>query len=604
MSVSPLQNQQTSLVSYKVFIDGNELDSQKYDVYSVECSHEINKIGRATVYILDGSTNKEKFEYKDKELNKMEPGKTIKVQVGYQTAASTTIFEGIIVQVGVSIRDVEHSMVALECADKAVKMSLDRVNKVFVNKKDSDIMQELIGKYGIDADVKATDYKHKRVLQYHCSDWDFLVARAELNGRVVINVNNKIKVAKPCEDNSKPVKVKWGEEIVKSSLVVNGKTQLKKVKASAWNMKEQKIEYSESSENIPELGSLQGPKLANDFISRTSEIHSTCPLEKPLLKIWADAKLSRSRLSKVTGTLLVQGVGNVKPDQKLKIEKIGSAFDGDAYISRVFHEIRGGNWLTDLSIGLTQEWFTENRQNVQSANAGGVTPGISGIYNGKVLQMHNDEDGELRVKINLPVMDGSEVWARLSNLYASNGFGTFFMPNVGDEVLVGFLHGNPDYPIILGSLYSSQKLKSPYDADSDNSIQAIVTKNKLRLIFEDKKKNLICETPGGRRMTLSDEKNHVLIEDPYGNSIKMDSSGIKIEASRGKVEISGMNEVTMESKTNKVNIDAMMDINISAKMNVSVSGMLQGTFKGTVSTTLGSGACPMTTVSGIMVSLG
>src|SRR4051812_26941895 len=89
-----------------------------------------------------------------------------------------------------------------------------------------------------------------------------------------------------------------------------------------------------------------------------------------------------------------------------------------------------------------------------SPPASGVNPGVSGLIVGTVKQIDQDPQGQNRVLVVAPLIDpqGDGVWARLANAYASNNAGISFMPEVGDDVVLGFLNDDPRLPIVLGSL--------------------------------------------------------------------------------------------------------------------------------------------------------
>ena len=86
--------------------------------------------------------------------------------------------------------------------------------------------------------------------------------------------------------------------------------------------------------------------------------------------------------------------------------------------------------------------------------ASGLLPPIAGLQTGIVKQVAKDPGGQFRVALELPLlqMPGQLVWARLASFYASNKIGEVFYPEVGDEVVAGFMNQDPRYPVILGSL--------------------------------------------------------------------------------------------------------------------------------------------------------
>ena len=129
-----------------------------------------------------------------------------------------------------------------------------------------------------------------------------------------------------------------------------------------------------------------------------------------------------------------------------------------------------GSWITELIIGWQKDWYLEPEP-ISSATSGQL-PAMEGIFIGKVKQLEGDPEGGYRIKLDIPVITGSSdgVWARLAQLHASDSHGAYYVPEIDDEVVVGFLNADSRYPVILGSLYSS-KLKSPYEHEDINKIK-------------------------------------------------------------------------------------------------------------------------------------
>jgi uncharacterized protein involved in type VI secretion and phage assembly len=121
------------------------------------------------------------------------------------------------------------------------------------------------------------------------------------------------------------------------------------------------------------------------------------------------------------------------------------------------------------------------------------------------------------------------VWARIATLDAGQERGTFFRPELNDEVVVGFLNEDPRHPIVLGMCHSSAK-PAPEPAKDDNHRKGYVSREKMKLTFDDEKKIIVIETPGGNKMTLSEEDKGIVLEDQNGNKITMNDSGIKLES--------------------------------------------------------------------------
>jgi len=153
------------------------------------------------------------------------------------------------------------------------------------------------------------------------------------------------------------------------------------------------------------------------------------------------------------------------------------------------------------------------------------------------------------VKIDLPLVGvgGDGVWARLSNLYASSGFGSFFYPEVNDEVIVGFFNDDPRFPVILGSLYSSGRAPA-FTPDEPNNTKALVTRTKMKIEFQEDKKIITITTPGNNQVVLSDDDKSIKLSDQNNNVIKMSSSGIDIN-SASAITIKAATTMTLEAST-------------------------------------------------------
>jgi len=150
-----------------------------------------------------------------------------------------------------------------------------------------------------------------------------------------------------------------------------------------------------------------------------------------------------------------------------------------------------------------------------------------------------DPDGQGRVKVTLPWSPDTgsgryEAWARLATFMAGNNRGSWFIPDVNDEVLLVFEGGDTRRPYVVGSLWNgSDAPPESMDGSGNNYKKVLRSRNGVKITLDDQdgQETLICETPGGQKMTLKDGAGSVEIVDSNGNSIKMESAGITITAS-------------------------------------------------------------------------
>jgi uncharacterized protein involved in type VI secretion and phage assembly len=154
-----------------------------------------------------------------------------------------------------------------------------------------------------------------------------------------------------------------------------------------------------------------------------------------------------------------------------------------------------------------------------------------------------DPDGQGRIKLTLPWSpDGKgeryEAWARVATLFAGNNRGSWFMPDSGDEVLVVFEGGDTRWPCVIGGLWNG-KDAPPTGTDANNVKKIIRSRNGVLITIEDQsgQEKIRLETPGGCSVTLKDGPGSVEVQDSNGNSIKLETSGITVNAS-AQVKIS------------------------------------------------------------------
>ena len=161
-----------------------------------------------------------------------------------------------------------------------------------------------------------------------------------------------------------------------------------------------------------------------------------------------------------------------------------------------------------------------------------------GVYPALVSDVKGDPDGLGRVKVTLPWApdpgaERYEAWARIATLMAGNDRGAWFIPDAGDEVLVAFEGGDPRRPYVLGGLWNGQdKPPESMDGAGKNFKKVLRSRNGVKVTLDDKdgKETLTLETPGGQIVKLSDGPGVVEMSDSNGNSIKLQSSGITIQA--------------------------------------------------------------------------
>lgn len=575
MPKSPLADS-SKVVDLTLYSEGKKLDPS-INITSVTVTSTINKIPFARIELQDGDMPNKKFPLSDG--NDFDPGKEIKIEAGYGQQQAT-IFEGIVVKHSIRVGGENDSRLLIECRDKAVKMTVGRHNANFVDKKDSDIISQLIGDYaGLTPDVDATSIKYEKLVQYYCSDWDFLLSRAEVNGLLVIVDSGKFTVKLPDTSKSAELKLTYGEDLIELHADIDARSQLSEVESSSWDPQTQDLVQDKAPpKKLNDQGDLDSKKLASVLGLKSFQLQTIGARQKAELKTWAEAQQLKAGLARIRGRMKFQGSATAKPGTLIELEGVGDHFNGSVFVSSVSHQISQGNWITEVAFGLAPDWFAEQRD-LMAPPASGLLPGVDGLQIGLVTKVNEDPENSYRIQVKLPLLKQGDtepepIWARLANFYASAEFGVFFLPEIGDEVLLGFLNSDPTAPIVLGSLYSS-KLKAPYEADENNNTKGIVTRSQLRIEFDEDKKITTIITPGGNQDTkktdadgcnkvvLNDEQKSILLQDQTGNKVELSESGIVFESPK---------DISISAK-GKITLDATGEIAISSKADVSAEGM-------------------------------
>lgn len=217
-----------------------------------------------------------------------------------------------------------------------------------------------------------------------------------------------------------------------------------------------------------------------------------------------------------------------------------------------------------------------------------------------IVKDNKDPEKLGRIRVNFFWQDKSQVtpWIRVANIYAANERGFYFIPEIDDEVLVGFEGGDAEKPFIMGSLYNGRN--KPHNAwpNQNNSFKGIVTKSNLRLEFDDEKKITTIDTPGGNKIMVSDDQKTILLSDQNNNKVELSPEGISMESPK-EIKLKAQSKISIQA-TSGIEISSSSDVEISG-MNINQTADIGFTAKGSASAELS--ASGNTTVKGALVMI-
>lgn len=559
-AASPLVNAE-GVVRVTVSSDGTALP-EAVQLVSADIHRAVNAVPWARLVFVDGDMPNKEFPLSDGPHFK--PGAVIKVNAGYGDDEET-VFEGVVVTHALQVAGHNDARLVVECRDKAVRLTVGRKSVNFLDKTDSGIIEALARAGGLSAEVEATDITYTELVQHHCTDWDFLLARAEANGLLVMVTDGALTAKSPKTDGEAVLKVTYGDDLIEFSAEVDARSQYASAQAVSWDPKTQAavLGSAASPAELNAQGDLDSATLARVVGLASFRMQVGAPLSKDALTRWAKAQQLKAGLARVRGHMRFQGSAKAVVGGLVTLEGMGTRFSGPVYLSGVHHEIADGSWTTEARFGLAPDWFVE-RPDVRTPPAGGLLPGVDGLHIGVVVKLDGDPDGEQRIQVSVPVMqaEAAAVWARLVNFHGSSGFGAFFPPEVGDEVVLGYFANDPSHPVVLGSLYSSKR-PPPYALEAPNDIKAIVTRCQAKIEINDKTKVVTVTTPAKNRIVLSDADKSIVLTDQNGNTVSMAPAGITLDSPK---------DITLTAK-GAITLDAVGAVSVTSKADVTSSGL-------------------------------
>ena len=541
-------------------------DSQKveevYENIAFKAHYRINKIPYAQLRYVDSSLSIGNSSMSDKAVFK--PGNNIQVNIRYESDNSkeVTAFSGVIMQNRIDFNNSVGSELILELRHHAIDLTASRKSVVFSNKNDVEVFKEITAQYSQINFISKVEGKitYDQLIQFWCTDWDFMLSRAQANGWsfIVDGSSNLVLIDLNESTNAKPRTVfdlNAGSVIYSLDMGVDILNQSAAVSAKSWDVNKQENLFVEDNNGISfnsSLNQLKSVRAIDDY----QLIHTGNLLESEL-NTWACAKKLQRDLSLINGRMRVPGMLDIDLSDSVEVANLGQYFDGQHIVHAIHHSLqRGQGFQTELSFGESSDGFI-GLSGIQPPPASGLVPGVKGLQIGVVMgyeEISKKHDYQLLVKVKLPLFEEgkNEIWARLASIYAGEERGVVFRPEEGDEVVLGFLNEDPRYPLILGSMYSD-KNRPPIEFDEKNETKAIVTKEKVQILLKENEKSirLLGSKENSINIVSEGEESGIALKEQNKNDFTLNKNGQAI-VSGSDVSIKASKSVFVNAKKMEV----------------------------------------------------
>ena len=482
------------------------------------------------------------------------------------------VFSGEIASITFDFNEKSAAPGTIVAYDLSHRLHRGRHTRSFQNETDSGIVTKIAGEMGISTGrIEPSLTVHRHVAQQNQTNMEFLRERAFLNGFELYVQDNMLNFRPPpTQGKLTSLKLLWQEDVTNFRVTHDSTEQVDNVEVRAWDYRKKKtITALGKKEKV----STENKRSSEQEVSRNSKRKSKVTVVDYPASSEAEAKVvAQGIYRRLKGEHIradAEGVGNprIRAGVKIEINKDMGKYGGEYYVTEAYHSFpMGGEYRTSFS--------------VRGLKAGNLLELLSPSRNLKPSQtflvgiVTNNNDpmnlGRVKLKFHLSP-DYESDWARVVSIGAGKNRGFDCLPEVNDEVLVGFEHGNIHRPYVIGGVWNGVDLPPTPVTNS-------VVKNKVRLrtiktrtghtfqfVEEDKSKSkagIYLKTAGGHQVNLNDSQKMIEITTVDGHKITMRGKGKK----RGRPA-----SINIKS-TGSLNIQAKTDINLNAKGNIRLKG--------------------------------
>jgi Rhs element Vgr protein len=532
---------------FVVKVGGAPLERVDRDrVLRLDVHEEVGKLARASVLVRNWDDQRNAVLYSDNDT--FGPGKPVELQVGYGSDL-TTVFDGVVTGLRPIFRSGREPLLEVICRCRGVLLCGARRTRVLADSSDADLANAIAGDYGLTADA-GSGASQPFVVQADATDWDTLSARARALGYALYVRGTSLVFKPPSWGGQAAATLVWAQNLVEVELEQEVGLRADQVTDAAWDPETVAATDSEAGAGaspVPHGARADVAAAVGDagFQQRADREATPAALGPDELALRASATVDRGALMHVSGQGRAIGIPALRADGLLELSGCGRRFDGTHYVTAVRHTI-------DAQKGYTTEFQLGLPAPLTPPAATQPSPLQLAIA---VVDDIDDPNGWGRVKVRFPWLDDQveAVWARLAVPAAGKDRGFFFIPEVGDEVVVGLLGGDVRHPVVLGSLWNGTDAPPETLDASTNAVRAIVSRAGHKLTFDDSDgaEKVVVTSAAEQKLTIDDTSGSesVVLADKSGNKLTLDSKGITLEAASGA-------DITLKASGGKVAIDA------------------------------------------------
>jgi uncharacterized protein involved in type VI secretion and phage assembly len=470
--------------------------------------------------------------------------------------------------------------------DRSHRLHRGRKTRTFLRQSDSDIAQSVAREAGLRAETEPSGERHDYVIQDGQTDMEFLRARAARIGFRVVVQGKTLRFEPADQAPAQAPAQEYGLTLRAFRARLSAAVQPNELHLRSWDAKAKRAIVGKAQQ--PARPSRIGEARHGGELARSAFGAATVTVtDRPVRSQGEADQLAQALLDELAGDYLTaeglcQGEPSIRAGCSVEVKGVGRRLAGSYFVSASRHEYTpDGGYVTTFQAngrrasGLLASLDASARPSARRT--------VDGVVVGIVTNI-NDPDGLGRVKVKFPWLDERHEsdWARLAAPGAGPGRGVYFSPEVDDEVLVAFEHGDISRPFVVGGLWNG-KDKTPAEAATGGKVQRRTLKTRVGHTIElhddeGAGKGLIrITTAGGHTLTLSDNDKQITVKssahtitlDDQGRAVKIESGGdLELKAPGGKLSIGSSGVELASNASLKVQANAMLDVKTSAVLTI------------------------------------
>jgi phage baseplate assembly protein gpV len=418
---------------------------------------------------------------------------------------------------------------------------------------------------GLQADVETTTAVYDHIFQHNQSDLSFLMQRAWRIGYECFVADGKLNFRKP-PTGSAELTLTWGDDLICFLPRLTLAEQVDEVIVKGWDVDKQEpiIGKAENSKLFPDIEDSDKVERWRGAVGGGKMIF----VDQPVVSQAEADTLAASRLDELSGAFIeAEGEAFRRPEIKagrmVEMKALGERFSGTYLVTGATHIYSPEGLKTQFAVRGTRTGLLTEQMAGES-----LLDRWSGVVTAIVTNTDDPNDwGRVKVKFPWMTEDAESDWARVLGIGAGKEAGLFMMPEVGDEVLVIFGHGDFSQPFVLGGLWNGQKSIPPETANASSGEKPLVrtwhsSSGHWLAMYDNADNKVEIGSAGGSSLTLDDANQKIILETKNGLTITLDDGG-------SKITIESQNEIELKASGNlKLQAGGNLDLQASGQVNI------------------------------------